>query len=482
MQDRAGQDIYRGQLHVAPLEPKAVYNPGPMPAVAFQSQVPALPTSGMMSTLPHVEVDRLNSEREKALQQEAERQRLEEQRVAAAARREFFTQTLADLRLAQSKVTRTLVEAQQRLEMEEAEAKRMETQYDAAYESFSTEHAKAQPLLESLKRIENEKIELSSKMAALQTAITQLESYDPEWEKREVAECDALRMEIGTMTVKHEVLRQQKENMEMQRSSLTNTKDTMQTAIDSAKTEIDSLVEEIGKLSDENASTGDGVVVLLQRLAPLYNKLYALAKSALLPLPKEALASIVRPPAVPFKYDPFRFTGGALDWHAFADEGFKITAAIPSDSRLKSLTSPSVNDLDEVQETDAVQESDVVEGVTDSDKVAEAEESMAEEAPVEEGSSSLKEESTTPVATEKDSTPDTHEEEVKEVLQDGNHESESKRQSVDAIAEEQEENKEERDISNEENNESSPSGGDLNKEVAEGGHTAVTSDDGYAEA
>ena len=444
--------------------------------MAFQSQVPPLPTSGMMSTLPHVEVDRLNSEREKALQQEAERQRLEEQRVAAAARREFFTQTLADLRLAQSKVTRTLVEAQQRLEMEEAEAKRMETQYDAAYESFSTEHAKAQPLLESLKRIENEKIELSSKMAALQTAITQLESYDPEWEKREIAECDALRMEIGTMTVKHEVLRQQKENMEMRRSSLTNTKDTMQTAIDSAKTEIDSLVEQIGKLSDENASTGDGVVVLLQRLAPLYNKLYSLAKSALLPLPKEALASIVRPPAVPFKYDPLRFTGGALDWHAFADEGFKITAAIPSDSRLKSLTSPSVNDLDEVQETD------VVEGVSDSDKVAQAEESIAEEAPAEEGSSSLNEESSRPVTAEEDATLDTNEEEVKEVLQDGNHENESNRQSVDAIAQDEEENKEKHDIINEDINESSPSGGDLARGVAEGGDTAVTSDDGLAEA
>ncbi len=39
---------------------------------------------------------------------------LEEERLAALARKEFFTSALAELRLAQSKVTRTVVEAQQR--------------------------------------------------------------------------------------------------------------------------------------------------------------------------------------------------------------------------------------------------------------------------------------------------------------------------------------------------------------------------------
>lgn len=423
MQNRPGRDIYSGELQVAPLEPKAVYNPGPMPAVAFQSQVPPMPKSDMMSTLPPVDLDRLTSEREKALQQEADRQRLEEQRIAAAARREFFTQTLADLRLAQSKVTRTLVEAQQRLEMEEAEAKKMESQYDAAYESFSTEHAKAQPLLEALKRIENDKNELSSKMTALQSAITQLESYDPEWEKREIAECEALRTEIGTLTVKHEVLRQQKENMELQRSSLADTKDMMQAAIESAKTEIDELVEEIGKLSDENASSGDGVVSLLQRLAPLYNKLYTLAKSALLPLPKEALASIIRPPAVPFKYDPLRFTGGSLDWHVFADEGFKITAAIPSDSRLKSLTSPSVNDVNEEDIEAGTVNSDVATSEADKAAQGEGQGEESEQTSTRRDSSSLREENKQPVDGEEDTSFEPVDEgEAKQVVQDGDQE------------------------------------------------------------
>jgi hypothetical protein len=38
----------------------------------------------------------------------------EEERVAAAAKREFFTRALGDMRLTQSKVNRAVVEAQQR--------------------------------------------------------------------------------------------------------------------------------------------------------------------------------------------------------------------------------------------------------------------------------------------------------------------------------------------------------------------------------
>lgn len=91
---------------------------------------------------------------------------------------------------------------------------------------------------------------------------------------------------------------------------------------------------------------GDAVVALLKRLAPLYNVLYSAAKTALVPLPKEALATIVRAPPAPFKYDPLKFAG-SVDWHAFADDGFIITAAIPTDSRLISLTSPSLAKMEE---------------------------------------------------------------------------------------------------------------------------------------
>ena len=38
----------------------------------------------------------------------------EEERAAAAAKKDFFTRALADMRLAQSKVQRAVVEAQQR--------------------------------------------------------------------------------------------------------------------------------------------------------------------------------------------------------------------------------------------------------------------------------------------------------------------------------------------------------------------------------
>lgn len=189
---QGGQDIY-SQMHVAPLPQRAVYTPGAAPAVAFQSQVPPAPAAAQLAGLAPAEIGRLQSEREAALHQEAERQRAEEERVAIAARREFYTQSLADLRVAQSKVARTLVEAQQRCEMEKAEAERMEAQYNAAYEGFSAEHARVGPMLETLKGIEEEKAGLAAKMAALQAMVAQLEDYDPEWETREKGECERMR-------------------------------------------------------------------------------------------------------------------------------------------------------------------------------------------------------------------------------------------------------------------------------------------------
>lgn len=49
----------------------------------------------------------------------------EEERAAAQAKRDFFTGTLAELRLAQSKVTRAVVEAQQRCGGPDGVKKRM---------------------------------------------------------------------------------------------------------------------------------------------------------------------------------------------------------------------------------------------------------------------------------------------------------------------------------------------------------------------
>jgi len=194
MVSQSGQDIYSEQLLVGMMPPRAVYAPGAPPAVAFQTQVPPAPSAAQLSGLAAVEVSRLQSERETALHQEAERKREEEERVAVAARREFYTRALADLRVAQSKVARTLVEAQQRCEMERTEAERMEAQYNAAYEEFSSEHARVAPMLETLKSIEDEKAGLAVKMAALKTAVTQLEDYDPQWESRERGECEEMRM------------------------------------------------------------------------------------------------------------------------------------------------------------------------------------------------------------------------------------------------------------------------------------------------
>lgn len=345
-------DIYTsGPLFIAPMVPKASYVPGPAPAVAFQSQVPPAPTSAQLSGLAAAESARLAAEREEALRQEAERQRAEEERVAAAARREFYTQSLANLRVAQSKVARTLNEAQQRLEMERREAESMENQYNAAYEGFSAEHARAAPLLDALKKMEDEKADLTAKLAALQTAVAQLEEYDPEWEAREAAECEGLKKNITELAVKHEALQQARAVTTAQRDTLEASVAAVKDAAGKAQAHVEALTTEVAGLSAEAKKEGAVVVALLQKLAPLYNELYAAAKAAMVPLPKEALATIARPPASAFKYDPIRFGSSAVDWDVFTDEGFTITAAVVPDSRLLSLTSTSLAQAEDGDKT-----------------------------------------------------------------------------------------------------------------------------------
>ena len=129
MVNRPQNDIYSGAtLTIPPLPDKAVYVPGHKPQVAFQSAVPPPLNAQQAANLTSQEMERMQKEREAAVAQEVERRRAEEQRVAAAARREFYTQALADLRVAQGKVSRMLVEAQQRLELEKSEAEAMERQ------------------------------------------------------------------------------------------------------------------------------------------------------------------------------------------------------------------------------------------------------------------------------------------------------------------------------------------------------------------
>jgi hypothetical protein len=86
----------------------------------------------------------------------------------------------------------------------------------------------------------------------------------------------------------------------------------------------------------------EAVVAMLTRVAPLYNRMYAAAKSALIPLPLEAMATIKKEAPPAFKFDPL-WAAGAADWDTFKDEGFKIMSALSADARIATLSSPSLN-------------------------------------------------------------------------------------------------------------------------------------------
>lgn len=368
-----GGDIY-STLQVEPLPEKAQFSGMVHAPAQFVSHVPPQPAASQLAGLTDSEISQLQSERQKAEKLEEENRRLEEERAAAVARREYYTQALASLRVSQSKTTRSLVEAEQRLEMEKRECVEIELQYDKAYGEFSAEHAKVAPVLKALEEAEAEKSSLLSKKTALETAIAQLEEYDPEWESKERGECECLRLvraclflhqieipqilisfwnktlqEIAQLTARQDALEKNNKAVMDRRDALIGAVKSLKGIIIDSEAEIAALENDISEVQSDMAKDGDTIVNMLKKIAPVYNSLYKAAKDALIPLPSEAIASISKPSPAPFKYDPARFGTYNGEWHNFTGDDFVIATALPDDNRMQTLISPSIRDIEEIE-------------------------------------------------------------------------------------------------------------------------------------
>lgn len=321
-------------------------------AVQFTSILAPKPLESELHGLSASEKNQLDMERKMAEQKEMDLKKLEEERAAVAARHEFYMQSLADLRLSQSKVSRGLVEAEQRLEMERKECVEMEEQYDAAYTEFNAQHAKVGPMLKALEELEADKAALAAKKAALQSAIDSLEDYDADWEDKEKGECEALRVEIAELVSKHAALEKSTEAMQNRRDTMLSIIDGLKSHIDESTSKVGVLKEEVEKMGEDVSDKGKAIVDLLSQVAPLYNTLYSAARDALIPLPNEALVTVSKASATTsFKYDPEIFGANTGDWHVFEGEEFSTTSAIPLDDRLETFISPTVRKIEsEVKE------------------------------------------------------------------------------------------------------------------------------------
>lgn len=91
-------------------------------------------------------------------------------------------------------------------------------------------------------------------------------------------------------------------------------------------------------------------MTLLKNVAPIYNRLYQAAKDAMVPLPEEALASILKPGKVDYLYDPSRFGAYTGQWEIFDSEDYVISSALPLDDRLQSFVSKSIRNIEENEE------------------------------------------------------------------------------------------------------------------------------------
>ncbi|KAL4856966.1 Intersectin-1 [Chlorella vulgaris] len=343
-------DIYSATLVVPPMAARQTYHPQPPPTMPFASQIPGLPAD-RVAALEAAERARLEAEREAALAREAEQRQAEQDRAAAAAKREFFTRALADLRLTQSKVNRVVVEAQQRLEMEQAAAEQMEGDYNRAYAEFSLAHAQSAPLVAALEAAQAGKAALAGKVEALRGMVAQLEGFDPEWETKEKGECEALNLEIAELTVRKEQLQQQAEATVAKREALLAQIAALKEAASGKDAEVAALTEQVEAVAAQGGEDREGVVRLLKQVAPLYNRLFDAAKAAMVPLPAEAVVTMKRE-ASPFLYDSL-LGAAASDWGSFKDSGFKIVSALPVDTRLTTFAAPAAAALEDQEEAAA---------------------------------------------------------------------------------------------------------------------------------
>ena len=368
------RDIYSTSLEFD-MPPKAVYVPtGEITSQYTSILTPVVQHSGLTSS----EQAQLERERVLAEQKEAELKRIEDERAAIAARQQFYTEALANLRMTQSKISRGLVEAEQRVEMEKKECTTMEEQYNAAYSEFNEKHAQVGPILKALEEVETEKSALVAKKSALESAIKGLEDYDPDWETKEKGECEALRMEISELVVRQATLEKSTEAMKNRREDMVSIIDGLKKCIEDSTEEANHLVEEVENLDDEMSKNGTRIVDLMKTLAPLYNKLYNSARDALIPLPSEALISTSKSFPV-YKYDAAKFGAYNEDWHGFEEEDYSVATVIPADDRLKNFMSPSIRKI-EAESPDPPENPTTVEETVAEDPLKD--ETMEEQAPV----------------------------------------------------------------------------------------------------
>lgn len=351
MMNASHSDIYSKSLEFD-MPPKAEYVQAAGVASQFTSILAPVTQYPGLSPSEQAQLER---ERKLAELKENDLKRMEDERAAIAERQAFYTQALADLRMSQSKIARNLVEAEQRVEMEKKECTEMEEQYDAAYAEFNAKHAEVGPVLKALEEVEAEKSKLMEKKAALETAIKGLEDYDPEWETKQNGECEALRVEISQLVAKQCALEKSTTAMKNRRDNMIEIVDGFKKCIDDSMEEMKQIDGQVQTLGKELGDSGDAVVALLTKLAPLYNRLYNAARDALIPLPSEALVNTAKA-SILYKYDAAKFGAYNEDWHVFEEEEYSVTTVIPVDERLKTFISPSIRKIEgEIKEVTSLE-------------------------------------------------------------------------------------------------------------------------------
>ncbi|KAK2079755.1 hypothetical protein QBZ16_002150 [Prototheca wickerhamii] len=289
-------------------------------------RLPAGPFPPVVAPLSAAERSRLEEERRALEQRRAEAEAAEAARAAAAARAKFFTDALAELRLAGSGISRALVERSSAPRWRPPPPRPPSATTTRRTPTLRAGTAAAAPAVKAAQAAAERRAGLATRLEALRATVAELESAAaPGARARDEEEAAALERELTALTVRRAALEAAAGSSLARRDELRARRAELRAAADEAQAALGPLQGEVAALVAASEPDRAALVAAMRTLAPLYDTLYRIARGAMLPLPAEALAGLKRE-ALPLTYDGL-LAAGAAEWGSFDDKGFTIVRA-----------------------------------------------------------------------------------------------------------------------------------------------------------
>lgn len=328
-----GQDVFSRQIAVPPLPSKARYV-GPSGAVEAASRVPPADEAALAG-LEYSDRQRLMKERSEAAGLDRGHAKAQSDVEAAKRQQAFFQQHLQELTIFKAKTSAALLQAEEWASREKREAESLQQRYDSTYTQAESQFQGSRSLLADIQAARAKKLELQTRLEALQKDLAQLSDLKPGQLRSENAEIAQLNEKIAE-------LESQLERQDVRGTALRAAIAKLQEYAKDANEKAEAADRDLLDLDREftilkanfTADDSDHVHELRRLLAvtaDTYNSLVEQAMAAGVTLPADAQTK-VPPPDLRMEWNNHA-AALAADWHDFEDEGFTVVTATEEYSR-----------------------------------------------------------------------------------------------------------------------------------------------------